>query len=526
MGVGDYVHSKEAGQLRSTTSNDATNSYQSRQSLAEQAKVGVPTTKLVPPLSVVTNGRAQQQQQHQQQEYHDSAGQGDMFDTDVEGVDDSTIAGTSVLDIDEPPPSYPSAQHQHTNNEAESRSSYQLQQPRRTYESTWYENLGDKAIKTAGFESDDADTEGSQMTSIAGEDERGGGDSEQTPTTDDWYLSNHHKHRSAEEQPLSRRLETFWAASKRTYAPPKSANAEQLSSSVMATSAAPTLRNPSQALPNRKITLPRSMTATPRTRFSPPKPSLLEQLELSPTRQTAGQRAQPSRPTSTTFPSLDNENDAESDNERQDSPQSVIAIDKNDNMDTLDNHDDDDAFQNPFSKRSSTSTKQSVPSRLAQPKKRQLEADYPPEILYQKSFTDLQAEPFDYTPPTTTAPPPQTTSATTAPTTPADQTQETTTDKVSLLLRLSEEERKTYLSNLSIDEWEECGDQLIDHFTTMLSKMKELRHARRKTAALFETEIKRRHDKVEEQSADLSKKLEEMREGGIGVLRGRTPDIT
>lgn len=515
MGVGDYIHSKEAGQIHSAT-NDAANPHQSRRSIAEQARVGVPATKLVAPVPLPVNGKLNHG-------YHDNIqgnpAQGDMFDTDVEGADESTIAGTSVPDFDEPPPSYPSGQLQQSRNGAESRPLYQLQQARRGHESTWYENLGDRAMKTAGFGSDDIDTDGSQLPSAAGDD----GDEEQTPT-DDWYSSNHQTRRSVEDQPLSKRLESFWAASRRPYTssnrPANTGPAEQPNSSIMATSAAPGSKNPGQVVPNRKITLPRSMTATPRTRFSPPKPSLLEQLESSPARHAAGLQTQPSRPKSTGLPFPPDEYDTESIG-RPGSPQSVIALDEQHNMDPLDDHDDNDSIPEVFSKRFPTRPTP-PPSRPANQKKRQLEADYPPEVLYQKPFGDLQAEPFDYTPPTT-APPPQTTNTTAPIVSTTPEAQGPTTDRISYLFRLSEEERAAYFANLPMREWEDCGDQLVDHFTTMLVKMKELRHARRKTASLFETEIKRRHDRAELQDAELSTKLHEMKEGGLGVLRGRTP---
>jgi hypothetical protein len=57
----------------------------------------------------------------------------------------------------------------------------------------------------------------------------------------------------------------------------------------------------------------------------------------------------------------------------------------------------------------------------------------------------------------------------------------------------------------------------------MMVKMKDLRHARRKTAAVFEAEVRRRHEMVEEQSTEITGKFEEMRAGGAEVLRGRSP---
>ena len=175
----------------------------------------------------------------------------------------------------------------------------------------------------------------------------------------------------------------------------------------------------------------------------------------------------------------------------------------------LDIIDDDATIRDPFSKPASSTlpqTEQSIP------KKRPLEPDYPPEILYQKSFSDLQSEPFDYAP--TPTPP-----ATTQPDKPLPETE----DKITLLLRLPEHDRNSYLSILSIDDWEDCGDQLLDRFSQILSRMKDLRHARRKTAAVFEAEVARRHALVEEQSVELSGKLNNMRTGGAEVLRGRSP---
>jgi hypothetical protein len=52
--------------------------------------------------------------------------------------------------------------------------------------------------------------------------------------------------------------------------------------------------------------------------------------------------------------------------------------------------------------------------------------------------------------------------------------------------------------------------------------MKKLRRARRRTAAVFEAEVKRRHEIVEAQDSELSTKLNEMRTGGAEVLRGRS----
>lgn len=514
MGVGDYIHSKEAPQIRPAT-RDAPNPS-SRQRLAEQAKVDIPLTTFAAPVSHGVNGRAPSEQQNgpavtsQPRAPYEDPAQGDMFDTDVDGVDDSTIAATTVLDPEEGQQFQipPSRQAQHT--DADNRPLNHLRPGHRLYGSNWYENLGDKAMKTAGFDSDDADDDASQLNSSLADDEENGSEST------DWYYS--HKHRPGEE-PLSKRLEGFWNASKRNYTKPSNPVHTEPDPTPLVPPAHDTKKPAGQAPPiggGRKVTLPRghATASRTRTRFSPPKPSLLEQPDMSSTRHRApDHRAQPTGKKHTSAAAavlppigMDDVNPFTSDNERRDRNHSPTAFSITD-LDVLDN-DEEDTIQAPSSKRSSTKTTVSIDPTV--PTKRELEADYPPEILFQKSFSDLQAEPFDFTPP-----------AATPVVEPQEPQPDDAEDKVSLLLKLPDQDRANYLSNLSVEEWEECGDQLVDKFTLMLSRVKDLRRARRKTVAAFEAEIKRRHELVQGQTSELSGKLEDMRTGGFEVLRGR-----
>lgn len=515
MGVGDYIHSKEISQQHAML-HEA--SGQPRQFPAGTAAFEAPPMKLMAPVPLGPGmaGLPYAQERGAEQE--------DMFDTDVEGIDESTIGGNSVADTEEyqeqysktprpqqlpylPPPQEEPAVPQNEGTNA--RPLYQFRHGRRSHQPNWYESLGEKAMRSAGFESDDADDDGSQLTSVAGDDE-----------PNDWYYS--HKHRAGPDEPLSRRLDTFWNASKRMA--PRSMSQLNLDHRL------PTL-TPSNSDPrkmehimstggNRKITLSRSMTTTPRTRFSPPKPSLLEQLDNSPTRQ-AGSRSRPRRSSVIDLRQRSKDNENENDTNQ-------FTIDNNDKQDSVDGQsmtafditnvvalDEDDSIQDPFFKPDRNGTS---PNSSPSPKKRHLEADYPPSTLYQKSFAELQAEPFERSPPATT-------SASTVPAHhPSLHDHETgPEDRYDLLVNLSEQDRRNYLSNLSMDEWEACGDVLLVHFSDMLTKMKDLRHARRRTAAIFEEEIRRRNDAVEEQSRDLSTKLDGMRSGGAEVLRGRTP---
>ncbi|KAK2740755.1 hypothetical protein FQN57_005987 [Myotisia sp. PD_48] len=138
-------------------------------------------------------------------------------------------------------------------------------------------------------------------------------------------------------------------------------------------------------------------------------------------------------------------------------------------------------------------------------------SDYPPNILQSKLFSDLQAESFDYNP------------APSRPIFPPQDPPMPLADKLSRLKTLTDDQRRTFFSTLTLSEWEESGDWLIDQFGSILQKTKAARQARRKVASIFENEIKRRYDNVNQEGETIKKRLEEMRTGGMGVLKGQSP---
>ncbi|KAJ6013755.1 hypothetical protein N7540_008346 [Penicillium herquei] len=536
MGVGDYVHSKEVGQPRAPPDLGLSQ----RQLRAAQAKVDVTVTQTelnaparAAPL-VFQEPRLIPDKQFRQAP--ENGVHRDAFDTDVEGIDDSTIAGTSVYGFEDPQSHAPLNQSS-PYTETSPRPSY-LPRPARRSRASWFDGLGDKVMKKAGFDSDDADDTSSQVTSsAAADDER----TEQLPPQQQpqqeepqpqqpssWYLS--HKYRSTEE-PLSKRLENFWSASRRA---PKSMDQSQADprlqiSADPASEPSPPPRKLGHMLPPtapRKITLPHSMSATPRTRFSPPKPSLLDQLDISPTRVESESPPQARTLSITAFAEEEN-SDFEGENagidetirlsSRRDSVHSANIFGIANMSDMMEREDSVlETAQDPFFTQS-TSTR---PRRntVIRSKKRHLQPDYPPHQLYQKSFAELQAEPFEKAP-TPTPPPAKSPSLPPVPT--AVPTPESPHEMGSHLLALSENDRHTFLSGLSMDDWEDCGDQLLDQFSHLLSEMKKLRRARRRTAQAFEDEIKRRHEQIEIQGQELSAKMQEMRTGSADMLRGQ-----
>ncbi|PYH90821.1 hypothetical protein BO71DRAFT_452520 [Aspergillus ellipticus CBS 707.79] len=510
----DKARQRGAGQPRPRTT-EASN--QSRQALAAQARVEVPATTLIAPVPLPLNkpvslehygaaSFAEQVPQAPADNMHR-----DMFDTDVEGIDDSTIAATSVLGADDVPLQYqlrPATvpQHQDAGVDDE-RPLYPSRLPRRAYDGKWYENLGDSGMRSTGFDSEDVDN-ASQLTSMGGDDER-------SDSTDDPDYAR--RYRTSTDEPLSKRLQNFWSASRRSHQNPENTAYAEPSKGLSLRQSTTDARMTNPVTGNRKVTLPRSMTATPRTRFSPPKPSLLEQLDLTPTRRASGPRPQPGKETGiTSIDHRDSDDDAhlfDPGHRRHDSLPPLNTFDMT-NLDDL----DPDPINDPFSRRASV--QRITPDTPPPSKKRTIEPDYPPHVLRQKTFQELQSEPFDYTPTAAPTEPTPTVSNNSAP-----GPEATPEEKMAFLFNAPDKGRRDFFSTLSINEWEDYGDLLIDQFSAALTKMKDLRHARRKTAAAFEAEVKRRHDDVEEQSTDLSKKFEEMRNGGAEVLRGRTPGL-
>ncbi|KAI5295105.1 hypothetical protein KEM52_002344 [Ascosphaera acerosa] len=139
------------------------------------------------------------------------------------------------------------------------------------------------------------------------------------------------------------------------------------------------------------------------------------------------------------------------------------------------------------------------------------EADYPPNILRSKTFAELDAESFDYNPaPMQPIFPPQ-------PQGPPLSLYE----KLDRLRSLTEDQRRDFFSSLTMAEWEDSGDWLIEQFGELLQRTKAARRERRKVAQMFEEEIARRYALLEQESSSIKHRMNEMRSGGLDVLRGQ-----
>lgn len=128
-------------------------------------------------------------------------------------------------------------------------------------------------------------------------------------------------------------------------------------------------------------------------------------------------------------------------------------------------------------------------------------------------YEELRNQSFDENP--TRAGKPVTQSLTTPP--------QTLSERMELFKARSPEDRAVFLATLSIDEWEEAGQWLMVQFGTVMTKVAAARRERRKIAAAFEEKLAARDAEVREKTDGVTAVLQQMKNGGQDLLRGRTP---
>ncbi|OKL57381.1 hypothetical protein UA08_07591 [Talaromyces atroroseus] len=302
----------------------------------------------------------------------------------------------------------------------------------------------------------------------------------------------------------------------------------------------------------RMSTFPQSLTTTPNNRFNFKSERPYERLiqQQSPTRKVSGPRPQPGRRDSTS--------PRKTGQARRKLELSSSRVAR-DTLDTTDEEEDDDGDEGADKDDDTTqgSLSSIIPESLSDITQRKisvstisdkhhlpnLTSDYPDEILQQMDFTELEQESFDHIPNSLTTnsplitnstphkkPPPPPSPPPRAPAPPVSPPEPTApaSEKLDYALNAlssAPSKRQEYLSSMTITEWEDFGDELIGQVGEMLKLIKESRQSRRRTTALFEAEIRRRHDETQHQSADLDRKFAEMKQGGLGVLRGLKPGV-
>ena len=147
--------------------------------------------------------------------------------------------------------------------------------------------------------------------------------------------------------------------------------------------------------------------------------------------------------------------------------------------------------------------------------KRSRDIDYSLDELSSMAFSQLQDEAFHHDPKATELPlPPEIADA------PLPL-------KLDYILALKddnsnkEHQRAAFFSSLPIEQYEDCGDLIVQKFADVVSKFKDARQQRRKVAREFEDEVAKREERVRGKMGAVEKDLGRLKRGGEEVVRGK-----
>lgn len=138
------------------------------------------------------------------------------------------------------------------------------------------------------------------------------------------------------------------------------------------------------------------------------------------------------------------------------------------------------------------------------------ELDYEKKILYEMPYSELANEPFEKKP--------------------LSQRPSTVTvkgktpgEKLEKAMGLAPEAQAEFLSNLSLKDWEEAGEWFVSKFGDNMKTFVDLRRERRAAAERFEKRLGQRDTAVQRSVERLKNDMANMRKGGEGILRGKSP---
>ena len=147
--------------------------------------------------------------------------------------------------------------------------------------------------------------------------------------------------------------------------------------------------------------------------------------------------------------------------------------------------------------------------------KRSRDIDYSLDELSSMAFSQLQDEPFHHDPKATELP------------LPPDIADAPLPQKLDYILSLKddnstkEHHRAAFFSSLPIEQYEDCGDLIVQKFADVVSKFKDARQQRRKVAREFEDEVAKREERVRGKMGAVEKDLGRLKRGGEEVVRGK-----
>ena len=138
------------------------------------------------------------------------------------------------------------------------------------------------------------------------------------------------------------------------------------------------------------------------------------------------------------------------------------------------------------------------------------ELDYEKKTLFEMPYSELANEPFEKKPlsqrPSTVV-----------------VKGKTLAERLDKAMNLAPEAQAEFLSNLSIRDWEEAGEWFVMRFGDNMKTFVDLRKERRAMAERFEKRLGERDTAVQRSVERLRSEMADMRKGGEGILRGKSP---
>lgn len=161
-----------------------------------------------------------------------------------------------------------------------------------------------------------------------------------------------------------------------------------------------------------------------------------------------------------------------------------------------------DEIVNEFNDRDSIASFEGTKTR-----KRARDLDYSLDQLSRMTFEQLRSEPFDHDP------------GAKEPVLPQEVANGTLAEKLDHMLSLKGNDTKairqwTVFASLPIEQYEDCGDLIIEKFTGIIAKFKDARQQRRKVVREFEEEVAKREEQVRGKTSAVEKDLGRLKRGG------------
>lgn len=149
-------------------------------------------------------------------------------------------------------------------------------------------------------------------------------------------------------------------------------------------------------------------------------------------------------------------------------------------------------------------------------RKRDMELDYEPMQLREMTYESLRQEAFDQSPRAMTKPEVQSAADAGLP----GKLQHVYDLKGDATEVLSQ--RRTVFSRMTIDQYEECGDLMMEKFNNIMSQIKHTRQQKRAAAIEFEEEVAKREERVRAKKNAVDQDLARLKKAGEDVVQGKT----